>query len=73
MQTYIVVALIFELLRINSFGNSFYEAELGNKWYLMISMLIVKCSSWRQIQIYIVDHSRGWPEGSLFDSYYTKV
>ena len=19
------------------------------------------------------DHSRGWPEGSLFDSYYTKV
>ena len=29
------------------------------------------------IYIYVVskvsDHSRGWPEGSLFDSYYTKV
>ena len=27
-------------------------------------------------QIYkfkVSDHSRGWPEGSLFDSYYTKV
>ena len=21
----------------------------------------------------VSDHSRGWPEGSLFDSYYTKV
>ena len=23
--------------------------------------------------IKVSDHSRGWPEGSLFDSYYTKV
>ena len=26
-----------------------------------------------QHTIKVSDHSRGWPEGSLFDSYYTKV
>ena len=27
----------------------------------------------RQFVNFFLDHSRGWPEGYLFDSYYTKV
>ena len=27
----------------------------------------------KQAKLYVVDHMRGWPEGSLFNSYYTEV
>ena len=43
------------------------------KNYLQIK---IKWSYLQTICLYISkvsDHSRGWPEGSLFDSYYTKV
>ena len=27
----------------------------------------------KKVKSKVSDHSRGWPEGSLFESYYTKV
>ena len=41
-----------------------------NTWNSDFSIVFIICNS--KVSK-VSDHSRGWPEGSLFDSYYTKV
>ena len=67
-----VISLIYPKYFM-SFLYSFYQVCLGNKMFLLIRCeLFLHYDIWTNISKF-GDLSRGWLEGSLFNSYHTEV
>ena len=61
-------------MRILQIDSCFEENWLDKKTMLNADRKLRRTSRLFQLEVTkIGDRSRGWPEGSLFDSYYTKV
>ena len=71
--SYDLFGLFFRCIKHCNAKSSLYLCIKYIYDFFTVSIIVMPNHLYTYIVSKVSDHSRGWPEGSLFDSYYTKV